>query len=117
MRGEITLESELGRGTKARFWIPFNKPQFTGKDSPLIDLGYMPDRLRSELSVSGCPSMPSGDVTPPISPQGDFSGHVIGQQRNALSGSSSIASLVASREDNGLEIDRKKVHVLVVEDK
>ena len=72
MRGEIRLESELGRGTKATFWIPFNKPQFTARNSPLIDLGAIPDRLQSEMSVSGCASdQHSGSNTPPMSPAVD----------------------------------------------
>ena len=28
MNGRITLESTLGNGTTATFWIPFNKPQY-----------------------------------------------------------------------------------------
>jgi hypothetical protein len=56
MHGEITLDSTLGSGTTATFWIPFNKPQYQNGSSPMIDIGAIPDRLQSELSVSGCNS-------------------------------------------------------------
>jgi signal transduction histidine kinase len=52
MHGRITLESSLGNGTTATFWIPFNKPQFHDGATSLIDLGSLPDRLQSEMSVS-----------------------------------------------------------------
>src|SRR6266480_2511272 len=52
MHGKISLESTLGLGTKATFWIPFGKPQFHKGSSPLVDIGALPDRLQSEMSVS-----------------------------------------------------------------
>ncbi|EHK98113.1 putative Two-component system protein A [Glarea lozoyensis 74030] len=52
MHGRITLESTLGNGTTATFWIPFNKPQYHDGSTGLIDLGSLPDRLQSEMSVS-----------------------------------------------------------------
>jgi CheY-like chemotaxis protein len=52
MRGNISLESRQGSGTTATFSIPFNKSQFIGTSTPLVDLGPVPDRLRSELSLS-----------------------------------------------------------------
>ena len=121
MHGKITLESELGKGTKATFWIPFNKPQFTNSQSPLIDLGAIPDRLRSEMSVSGCTSdHANGSVTPPMSPAGDSlaagNGH-----RKQKSGSLYPHALSpvegADIERSPEDIDRKDTHVLVVEDK
>ncbi|KAE8448519.1 hypothetical protein EG329_009400 [Mollisiaceae sp. DMI_Dod_QoI] len=51
MHGRIQLESTLGSGTIATFWIPFNKPQFHD-GAALIDIGSLPDRLQSEMSVS-----------------------------------------------------------------
>ncbi|KUJ24103.1 uncharacterized protein LY89DRAFT_12234 [Mollisia scopiformis] len=51
MHGRIQLESSLGSGTTATFWIPFNKPQFHD-GAALIDIGSLPDRLQSEMSVS-----------------------------------------------------------------
>ena len=116
MHGQITLESEIGRGTKATFWIPFNRPQFTGTASPLVDLGSIPDRLRSDMSVSGCPSeRRSGGETPPISPLIDSSGLVVAHQPKGVSKHGINTSL--SGEEAVPEVDRKNVHVLVVEDK
>ncbi|KAI1105621.1 hypothetical protein F4804DRAFT_341087 [Jackrogersella minutella] len=51
MHGRITLKSTVGSGTTATFWIPFNKPQTPQRDA-LVDLGNIPDRLQSEMSVS-----------------------------------------------------------------
>jgi signal transduction histidine kinase len=51
MHGRIQLESILGSGTVATFWVPFNKPQFHD-GAALIDIGSLPDRLQSEMSVS-----------------------------------------------------------------
>src|SRR5947207_5659200 len=52
MRGSIKIESKPGSGTIATFSIPFNKPQFAGTPTPLVDPGAIPDRLQSELSLS-----------------------------------------------------------------
>ncbi|KAG5984906.1 hypothetical protein E4U55_002662 [Claviceps digitariae] len=51
MHGQITLESVVGNGTKATFWIPFNKPQGPQKSRP-VQSGAIPDRLQSDLSLS-----------------------------------------------------------------
>lgn len=69
MHGKIKLESTLGYGTIATFTIPFNKPQFHDGPATLIDIGSLPDRLQSEMSVScnssdfeqfvGTPPLPS----------------------------------------------------------
>ncbi|CZR55238.1 uncharacterized protein PAC_05125 [Phialocephala subalpina] len=66
MHGRIQLESTLGSGTTATFWIPFNKPQFHD-GATLIDIGSLPDRLQSEMSVS-CNSSEYEQAmgTPPI---------------------------------------------------
>jgi CheY-like chemotaxis protein len=56
MHGNISLESKQGSGTITTFSIPFNKPQFIGTSTPLIDLRPVPDRLQSELSLS-CDSL------------------------------------------------------------
>ncbi|KAI9835750.1 MAG: hypothetical protein M1819_001928 [Sarea resinae] len=120
MHGNITLESALGSGTKATFVIPFNKPQYEGDDSPLVDIGSIPERLQSELSVS-CSSSDyefARDNTPPQSPI-----QIIGQSRpeksplKALAPQSTATSSSAADSDADLpEHERKKTHVLVVED-
>ena len=116
MHGEINLESELGRGTKATFWIPFSRPSFTDQASPLIGLDPIPARLRSEMSMSGGTSdRHNGTVSPPISPLPELDGLLVDQksQRNSMHGSSASRS----GEDISSEVDRKNIHVLVVEDK
>ena len=117
MHGQITLESELGRGTKATFWIPFNKPQFANAGSPLVDLGSVPDRLHSGMSVSGCPSdARSGITTPPMTPfGGDANGLGVSNHAGGPSRSGSISSRIDT--DNLPDVDRQSFHVLVVEDK
>lgn len=67
MRGGISLQSRLGHGTKATFWIPFNKAAYPTSASPLVDLGTIPDRLQSELSLSrhgSDNSLPTTPATP-----------------------------------------------------
>lgn len=51
MRGRVSLNSAVGIGTTATFWIPFNKPQGPQMAS-LVEIGPLPDRLQSEMSVS-----------------------------------------------------------------
>ena len=112
MHGEIKLESTLGQGTTAIFTIPFNKPQYRGQNTPTIDLDTLPDRLQSELSLSGCGSE---NATPPQSPNpsGRYDQHrtmKFTPRRQSLS--------VNSKDEATLTPDeRKAMHILVVEDK
>ena len=118
MHGEITLDSGLGIGTKATFTIPFNKPQFRNGTSPLIDIGSIPERLQSELSVSGCASDDHGSSTPPQSPL-DFAGVALNRPHRASSHrlQTPLLGTPADQETPLSDIDRKNIHVLVVEDK
>ncbi|MCJ1437566.1 hypothetical protein MMC27_006953 [Xylographa pallens] len=120
MHGQITLDSVLGTGTKATFSIPFNKPQFQGNSSALVDPPSIPDRLRSETSVSGCGSdYDRGVSTPPQSPL-EASG-IIKQEPhgNSIDTRPSRPQLAVLPHDNSLDLpesERKLIHVLVVED-
>lgn len=103
MHGDISLDSQLGHGTKATFWIPFSKAAYREGDAEsavLLDMPPIPDRLQSDYSISEF----SGTGTP-TSPTR------LGPQR-ANSGSSQ-ADRVSEMSDE----DRLKTHVLVVEDK
>ena len=123
MHGEINLESALDSGTKATFCIPFNKPQFTGTASPLVDLGCLPERLQSELSVSGCASdHERGSTTPPQSPQDPLGVALPPYSQRRDSSSKRLQAKRPSatnlyRNANAQDLDRQKTHVLIVEDK
>ena len=109
MHGDIDLESKLGQGTTATFWIPFSKAPYQDDGSPLVDLSSIPDRLQSDVSVS-CGS--SEDHTPPLTPK-------LGNG-SAMRGDSLSSVLNSSLSDhlNSLsDTERNKVEVLVVEDK
>jgi hypothetical protein len=123
MHGEITLESALDHGTKATFCIPFNKPQFTGNASPLVDLGSLPERLQSENSVSGAVSeYERSSGAPPQSPP-DSLGVALPSypQRRDSSGnrprSKHPSTTDMNRDFSAQDFDRQKTHVLIVEDK
>jgi signal transduction histidine kinase len=112
MHGKITLESTLGNGTTATFWIPFSKPRYHDGPATLIDIGSLPDRLQSEMSVS-CNSSDYEQVvgTPPAakSPIDPRRGH---QKSRSIS--------MTSPGPMELELspaERAKIGVLVVEDK
>jgi PAS domain S-box-containing protein len=109
MHGRITLESSLGNGTTATFWIPFNKPQYHDGAHPLIDIGSLPDRLQSEMSVS-CSSSDYDHVvgTPPPEHQRE--------RQKEKRGTNTLTPPVSNEIDLPLS-DRAKVNVLVVEDK
>ncbi|KAL6711984.1 hypothetical protein ACN47E_003027 [Coniothyrium glycines] len=106
MKGQIWLDSKLGQGTTATFWIPFSKASLQDGGSPLVNLDSIPDRLQSDVSVS-CGS--SEGHTPPLTPQ----------ISNGISRAPSFALLKSHLPDHLIslsEIERQKIHVLVVED-
>ncbi|KAI2469567.1 hypothetical protein F4781DRAFT_393920 [Annulohypoxylon bovei var. microspora] len=111
MRGRITLESTIGSGTTATFWIPFNKPQNPQRDG-LVDIGLLPDRLQSEMSVS-CNSSehehflgkPAADVDPLKKPR-----------RPRPKRPSNLLAPFAYEIEDLSKSERAKVQVLVVED-
>ncbi|KAI0839279.1 hypothetical protein F5Y06DRAFT_286757 [Hypoxylon sp. FL0890] len=108
MRGRITLESTINSGTTATFWIPFNKPQTPQRDA-LVDLGRLPDRLQSEMSVS-CNSSEHEHFlgTPPTEGQLD-------KPRRPRKRLNNLMAPFTFEEDLPRS-ERAKVQVLVVED-
>jgi PAS domain S-box-containing protein len=53
MHGTIRLDSKLDAGTRASFVIPFKKVEYQSDGgSPMLDVGLMPDRMTSDLSLS-----------------------------------------------------------------
>lgn len=112
MRGSISLESKLGVGTKATFWIPFNKAPYQSSDSPLVDLGSIPDRLQSDLSVSRTGSDNSTPNTPNIS-RGPH--HVASKSVSSIPGFAPWPEGAPIEQDLNEE-ERRNTNVLVVED-
>lgn len=100
MHGGITLESTVGKGTTATFWITFNKPHGTATPS-LAQAGAIPDRLQSELSLS-CNSSEYEQIA-----AAETDG--AGPPRRRL-------SIRTPPEQELPRSDRAKIHILVVED-
>ncbi|KAI1404348.1 hypothetical protein F4819DRAFT_494859 [Hypoxylon fuscum] len=111
MHGRIELKSTVGSGTTATFWIPFNKPQTPQRDA-VIDLGHLPDRLQSEMSVS-CHSSDHEQyvATSPV----EFQGSVDRPRRPRPKRPTNLLAPFAFEEDLS-RVERAKVQVLVVED-
>ncbi|KAK4984940.1 hypothetical protein LTR50_006280 [Elasticomyces elasticus] len=110
MNGQIQLESKLGVGTRATFWIPFKKAPYQGDDT-LIDCASIPYRLQSEASVS-CRDCDNSS-RPAVSK--------LQTQPSQQWGVSDRGSFATSRSTNDPPIDlteaeRARVQVLVVED-
>ena len=104
MKGQIWLDSKLGQGTTATFWIPFTRAPSQDGDSALVHLESIPDRLQSDMSVS-CGS--SEGHTPPLTPQ----------LANGSSPYPLLKSTIPDHLMNLSESERQHIHVLVVEDK
>lgn len=111
MKGRITLESTLGTGTTATFWIPFNKPQYHDGPGTVIDIGSLPDRLQSEMSVS-CNSSEYEQVigTPPVQSPVD------GQRNRNSHRPIPISMPPISPELNLPRANRAEIKILLVED-
>ncbi|OAA73852.1 autoinducer 2 sensor kinase/phosphatase luxQ [Cordyceps fumosorosea ARSEF 2679] len=107
MHGQITLESTVGSGTTATFWIPFHKPQ--QRNAQNVDAGAIPDRLQSDLSLSCNSSEYENAMT--ATPSGsDGSAGLSGlRRRYSVRSSQSV--------EQGLpRSERAAFHILVVED-
>lgn len=117
MHGDIFLDSKLGVGTIATFWIPFKRCEFVPNAGPLVDISTIPDRLQSELSISVSSSDDRGG-TPPITPV-DGHGKVSSSHHRSYSGNLPVqrTGLISVDDVTQLsESERKDIHVLVVED-
>lgn len=114
MHGEINLTSKLGRGTKTTFWIPFNKPQSPRLGSTLQLAIPVPESSRSTMAISVCFSAPQsvvGDDLHNAAPIGLLDSEAGSLLEPILPKAGAIEELAQQ------EVDRKTVHVLVVEDK
>ncbi|KAL7945158.1 hypothetical protein V8C42DRAFT_71718 [Trichoderma barbatum] len=110
MNGRIMLESNVGSGTKATFWIPFMKP--TGAPAPtLAEPGVIADRrLQSELSLS-CNSS-EHEQTTGASQGSDGPASVSGTKSRRRA---SMRTPPPAEQELPLS-ERSRLHILVVED-
>ncbi|KAM7189363.1 putative signal transduction histidine-protein kinase [Naviculisporaceae sp. PSN 640] len=111
MNGRITLESTVGVGTTATFWIPFKRPQGV-RSSNLVRIDPLSDRLQSETSMS-CNSLEFDRALG--TPSDDHASNPPDRNRSPWRNASFSAS-AASRDDELQPADRAKLHILVVED-
>lgn len=110
MHGTIALESKLGVGTKASFEIPFKKTEYESNSQPIVDLGSIPDRLQSDMSISIGSS--EDRHTPPMTPTEGTA-----RLPHARQQPSRVRAGVALDDVMHLpDSERQKLHVLVVED-
>ncbi|KAH8899319.1 hypothetical protein GQ53DRAFT_790787 [Thozetella sp. PMI_491] len=111
MHGRMTLDSTLGIGTTATFWIPFTKSH--NPTTNLVQIDPLPDRLQSEMSVS-CNSSEYDQAltTPPID------GATVPLDQSRIPRRKVSTSLPASSlPEAELPLpERGGIHVLVVED-
>lgn len=116
MHGRIALESTLGTGTIATFWIPFNKPQYhDGAATTLIDIDSLPDRLQSEMSVS-CNSSDYEQVTGTLPLQSPINPHRHHKHAHHKPRSISITPPITAQELELSPAERAKIKILLVED-
>ncbi|OIW26010.1 hypothetical protein CONLIGDRAFT_550207, partial [Coniochaeta ligniaria NRRL 30616] len=115
MNGRITLESTIGSGTTATFWIPFKKPGGSNKD--LVRIDPLSDRLQAELSVSGNSSEPDGllgSIPPELASSGLLDGFK--PPRGHRKTGSNVTPPAPPSTDALDREERSKIHILVVED-
>ncbi|KAL7939112.1 hypothetical protein V8C35DRAFT_756 [Trichoderma chlorosporum] len=109
MNGRIKLESTVGSGTKATFWIPFMKP--TGAPAPtLVEPGAIPDRLQSELSLS-CNSSEYEQMTGASQGSDGVTSNPGAKSRRRAS----LRTPPPAEQELPLS-ERSRLHILVVED-
>lgn len=113
MRGEIVLNSKIGAGTVASFWIPFKRVEYAADTPSLVELGSIPDRLQSDVSIS-CSSSDGRDMSlkrsrtsfpPGVSPPKGESGILLSPSLESPSAHEALSNA-----------ERLKTHILVVED-
>lgn len=112
MRGRMKLQSSPGNGTTATFWIPFTKSA-SPQDASLDEIGALPDRLHSEMSVS-CNSSDHDHGGNAL-----FDGPNGNSDRNGARAHRGLlpASPLGARAEDMPRSERAKIKVLVVEDK
>lgn len=111
MHGRINLDSRVGNGTTATFWIPFNKVH-GHREPQLVQSAAIPDRLQSQLSFS-CNSSEYEHASGANSTTSEGGQNPLQIPRR----SSSTRTTPTSIEQELPRAERAKMHILVVEDK
>ena len=122
MHGEIELHSEIDRGTTTTFWIRFHLPQLKDAVKPLADSKLVPISLRPQ------PLVTEGQYARQSTPSEQPQVLPVAPKHPAVVATHDVRGLSAPLEPlptQGLTeeerrpqiVDRKKIHVLVVEDK
>ncbi|KIW64924.1 hypothetical protein PV04_07226 [Phialophora macrospora] len=113
MHGTIRLESKLDAGTKATFSVPLKRPEYqVGSATAFLEVGSMPDRLQSDLSMS------IGDSPRPESRRFERGASLL-QSTAAANAHDRCAVGIPSESATQTiepELPRDQIHVLVVED-
>ncbi|KAH7027702.1 uncharacterized protein B0I36DRAFT_247629 [Microdochium trichocladiopsis] len=109
MRGRMQLQSSPGNGTTATFWIPFTKST-SPQNASLVEIGPLPDRLHSEMSVSCNSSDHDHGGNPAV--DGPYGNGAIARSYKGLM----PVSPLGVRAEDLPRSERAKIQVLVVED-
>ncbi|KAK0734425.1 hsp90-like protein [Lasiosphaeria miniovina] len=110
MKGRMTMESTIGTGTTATFWVPFNKPHGS-QSAGLVRIGPLPDRLQSEMSVS-CNSSEYEQMLGPA----EQGARLPEKGRSSWRHLSISSSATGTQEEDLSASERANIQVLVVED-
>lgn len=120
MHGGITLHSELGRGTKTKFWLPFQKDRIKAPHLGSADDSGMPFAARLDLSMPGRLDSKQDSHERSSRPPTSTSNYPMGNTQFQTTGEATVQSLSDTSKraaSSATEVDRKETRVLVVEDK
>ena len=122
MHGEIELRSEVGRGTTATFWIRFPLPQLRDAVTPLADSKLVPISLRPQLLVTEDQyERHSTSSEQPQTLPVALKHPAVVEAHHVRGLSAPLEALptqgLTEEERRPQIVDRKKIHILVVEDK
>jgi PAS domain S-box-containing protein len=112
MHGTIHLDSKLDAGTKATFSLPLKRPEYqVGSPTAFLEVGNMPDRLQSDLSMS------IGDSPRPESRRFERGASLL---HSAAATNAHDRCVVGIPSESGTqiiepELPRDQIHILVVE--
>ena len=120
MHGGIELKSELGWGTSTTFWICFHKPQFRAGVRPLNEWKTIPGNLEPEPSMTeqGYGQQHKSDAhlkDTSATPKPLLANPALDAYQLITTTKPPLRT-----EEKALsvhDLDRKRIHILVVEDK